>query len=481
MSYSPEFWHWLALCQHELLLFAGVFFLLGALDDILVDLVYCALKAGGRLRTPWHDRNLLRERPLPGPASVFIPAWNEAEVIGDTLAHLLGAWRQPDLRVYLGCYANDPETIAAASAAAGGDPRLRLVVNPRKGPTTKADCLNRLYRAMCEDERRTGRDFALVVFHDAEDLVDGGALGLLAQAVARGADFVQLPVEPLVQRYRSWFDNQLGSHYCEEFAEAHGKTMMVRDALGAAIPGAGVGCGVARGMLARLAAQQRDGCPFSSESLTEDYELGLSVHELGGVCRFVRARGEDSTLIATRAFFPARLDHVVRQKTRWVHGIALQGWDRIGWGERWAERWMRARDRRGPFAGLVLAVGYALIVLTALGGIATLAGLIAPRPLTPVLKALLLLNMVAFGWRVCWRFAFTLRVYGWAEALRAVLRIPIANLVAIMAGRRAVMAYIANLKGGALVWDKTPHVRHPAAPPAPAGSERGPAMAATFL
>ena len=32
-----DFWHWLALCQHELLLFAGVFFLIGALDDVLVD------------------------------------------------------------------------------------------------------------------------------------------------------------------------------------------------------------------------------------------------------------------------------------------------------------------------------------------------------------------------------------------------------------------------------------------------------------
>ena len=29
-----EFWQWLALLQHELLLFAGVFFLIGALDDL---------------------------------------------------------------------------------------------------------------------------------------------------------------------------------------------------------------------------------------------------------------------------------------------------------------------------------------------------------------------------------------------------------------------------------------------------------------
>lgn len=459
--WSVDIWHWLALCQHELLLFAGVFFLLGALDDIVVDLIFLALKANGRVATVWHDRAALSARPLPGPAAVFLPAWSEAEVIGDTIARLLGEWRQADLRLYVGCYRNDPATIAAALAAAGqhGDPRLRLVVNPCDGPTTKADCLNRLYRAMCEDEARSGRNFAFVVFHDAEDVVDGAALGLLGQTIAAGADFVQLPVEPLVQRDRSWFGNQLGSHYCEEFAEAHGKTMVVRDALGAAIPGAGVGSAVARPMLARLAAEHRDGLPFSTDSLTEDYELGLAVHELGGTCRFVRARGTDGRLIATRAYFPARLDHVVTQKTRWVHGIALQGWDRIGWGETWAERWMRARDRRGPFAGLVLAVGYVLIVLTALGGVAVIAGLIAPYPVTPMLRVLLLLNLAAFTWRVAWRLLFTVRVYGWAEGLRAVLRIPVANLVAIMAGRRAVLAYVASLRGGALTWDKTPHVR----------------------
>jgi bacteriophage N4 adsorption protein B len=30
-------WQWLALLQHELLLFAGIFFLIGAADDLAVD------------------------------------------------------------------------------------------------------------------------------------------------------------------------------------------------------------------------------------------------------------------------------------------------------------------------------------------------------------------------------------------------------------------------------------------------------------
>ncbi len=460
--WSVELWHWLALCQHELLLFAGVFFLLGAIDDLIIDAAYLWLRMRGTAATGKRVRRALITRPLSGPVAVFIPAWSESEVIGDTLARMRAEWPQPQLTFYIGCYCNDPATIAAVVAAARGDRRVRLVIHASPGPTTKADCLGRLYRALCDDERRIAEPFTMVVFHDAEDMVDPAALGLLDEAIAGGADFVQLPVEPLVQRYRGWFQNQLGSHYCEEFAEAHGKAMMVRDALRAAIPGAGVGCAVARAMLRDLAALRPDGQPFPSDSLTEDYELGLTVNALGGVSRFVRARGEDGTLIATRAYFPARLDHVVGQKARWLHGIALQAWDRVGWGEGLIERWMRARDRRGPFAGLVLLVGYLLLVLTAAGQLAALAGAVEPRPLTPLLKMLLLANLAAFAWRSLCRFVFTARNYGLAEGARAVLRIPLANIVAIMAGRRAVMAYVASLAHGTLVWDKTPHVRHPA-------------------
>jgi adsorption protein B len=212
-------WQWFALLQHELLLFAGIFFLIGAADDLAVDALWLWLRATGRVRTPQRQREPLRQRPLHGPAAVLIPAWQEAAVIGDTIAHLLASWPQPALRLYVGCYRNDPATLAAAVAAARGDPRLRLVIHGRDGPSTKADCLNRLHAAVATDEARSGRRFAMVVFHDAEDMVDPAALGLLDEAIAGGADFAQLPVEPLVQHRGTWMANQLGSHYCEEFAE----------------------------------------------------------------------------------------------------------------------------------------------------------------------------------------------------------------------------------------------------------------------
>lgn len=457
-----DLWQWIALLQHELLLFAGVFFLIGALDDLAVDAVWLWLKATGRALTPQRPRTLLQNRSLHGPAAVLIPAWQEAAVIGQTIHHLLQSWPQPTLRVYVGCYRNDPLTLAAGIAAARGDPRVRMVIHDRDGPSTKADCLNRLYAALATDETRAGRRFASVVFHDAEDMVDAGALGLLDETIAAGADFVQLPVEPLVQRHSGFMARQIGSHYCEEFAEAHGKAMVVRDALGASLPGAGVGCAASRQALDQLSARRADGLPFASDSLTEDYELGLAIAAAGGRCRFVRVRGDDGLLVATRAFFPNRFESVVRQKSRWVLGIALQGWDRVGWSGGLIERWMRTRDRRGPLTALVLLAGYALVVLTGVMGIAVVAGFAQPVPLTPLMISLLFANAMAFVWRVAARFAFTAREYGLREGLLAVARLPLANVIAIIAGRRAVIIYAATLRGRVALWDKTEHDIHPA-------------------
>lgn len=453
-----DIWQFLALIQYEMLLFAGVFFLIGAVDDFAVDLAWLWLKLTGRASTPKVDRGQLQSKPLDDPVAVFIPAWQESEVISDTIRHLLGVWPQDNLRLYIGVYRNDPATLEAAVFAAQGDLRLRVVIHDRDGPSTKADCLNRLYEAMSDDERRSSKRVSCVLFHDAEDMVDPAGLGLLDLAINDGADFAQLPVEPLPQAGRDW----LGSHYCEEFAEAHGKAMVVRSAVGAALPAAGVGCAMERGALEQLADASKEGVPFDPASLTEDYELGLAIAEQGGRCRFVRARGEDDQLIATRAYFPSKLSEIVRQKTRWVHGIALQGWDRTGWSGGAAETWMRARDRRGPFTALVLALGYILLALTLVTSLASAFGMYPTLVVSPLMFALITANLCFLAWRIFWRFLFTARNYGVAEGVFAVLRLPITNIIAIMAGWRAIFAYWRTFFGRGIVWDKTIHNRHPA-------------------
>ena len=453
-----ELWQWLAVLQHELLLFAGVFFLIGALDDLAIDCIYFWRRLTGRAQTLQVNGEMLADEELAGPAAIFIPAWHEDAVIGDTISHALKVWRQENITLYIGCYPNDPATMAAVMTAASGDARVRLVIHDRNGPTTKADCLNRLYQALEADEARSGQRARMVLFHDAEDLVDPAGLALLDRAIGT-ADFAQLPVLPMPRADSRW----IGSHYCEEFAEAHGKAMVVRSELGAALPAAGVGCAASRRALINL-ADARGGLPFASDSLTEDYELGIAIAAQGGRSMFVRARAEDGSLIATRSYFPGRLDHVVRQKTRWIHGIALQGWDRVGWGRNALEVWMRMRDRRGPLTALVLLAGYVLLALATFGWGAAQLGMLPEAEISPVAQTLLLINFCFFAWRVVCRFAFTTREYGVLEGLRAILRIPVANIIAIMAGRRAVMTYLGTLSGSAIEWDKTDHAAHPTPP-----------------
>ena len=76
---------------------------------------------------------------------------------------------------------------------------------------------------------------------------------------------------------------------------------------------------------------------------------------------------------------------------------------------------------------------------------------------------LLWANIASFGWRATMRFAFTAREYGVRQGLFAILRLPHANLIAILAGRRAFSAYLRTLLGGKAKWDKTYHHAHPSA------------------
>lgn len=449
----------LVLLEHELLAFAAFWLCVGLLDEIAVDLTWLYLKLRGRIDTLRLPIGYGAE-PLSGHAAVLIPAYQEAAVIGATVSHMLAAWPQRELTIYVGCYRNDGATIAAAGEAAAADTRVRVVIHGADGPTTKADCLNRLYRALEADERRLGRDYASIVLHDAEDMVHPAALQAIDAALVL-RDFVQLPVRPELQRRSRW----IAGHYADEFAETHAKGMVVRAALNAPLPAAGVGCGVSRaalGMLAARRASDGEPGPFAPDSLTEDYELGLVLSQGGRGSAFLRMRDDSGALVSTGSYFPNRLDAAVRQKTRWIHGIALQGWDRMGWSSRAVEFWMALRDRRGLLTALVLASAYLLLIFDALLVGMTKAGLVRPHALSQPLQIMLWISLAGFVWRAVLRFGFTAREYGVFEGVMAVLRIPVANIIAIMAGRRALVAYFRSLRTGQVVWDKTTHEAHPA-------------------
>lgn len=442
--------------MREAALFAATGFLILGLSDLAVDLIWIGLRLRA-LSRPAASIDDLPPPEHPGLLAVFLPAWDETAVIGPMLSGAVAAWGPGDWRIYVGTYPNDPATRAAAGAVA--DPRVRIVTGRQPGPTTKADCLNLLWRALLADEAADGRRAKAIVLHDAEDVVHPDELRLFDGLVER-FDLVQLPVLPLIDPHSRW----LGGHYADEFSESHGKELAVRGALGAGLPSAGVGCAFSRTALERIAAE-RDGLPFDADSLTEDYELGLRIADAGGRSVFLRVTGADGRLVATSEYFPGTLPAAVAQKARWMTGIALAGWDRLGWSGGIAERWMRLRDRQSLLAALLLFAGYlALILWLVLKAWEGATGR-APAPLPEGLTLLVAANTLLLAWRLAIRAGFTAASYGWREGLRAAPRAVIGNGVAMLAAAAALGRYRALRRGGRPRWGKTAHI-FPAAPPA---------------
>ncbi|MCS6987719.1 MAG: glycosyltransferase [Sphingomonadaceae bacterium] len=437
----------LTLLLREGLWLTGVLVLANALDDLAVDLLWPWARVWAALRPPPRPARPLRY-------AILVPAWQEAQVIGPMLRHLVQALGDRDARVHVGVYPNDPATAAAAGAVP--DPRIRIVVTDRPGPTTKADCLNQLWRSVQAAEAAEGRAVDAIVLHDAEDVVDGAQFDLFDSLLPRHA-MVQIPVIPVVESWGAF----VAGHYLDEFAVTHGRDLVVRSALGAPLPSAGVGTALRRDAVEALARASGD--PFDPASLTEDYELGIRLHALGRPTTFARVRA-GGRLVAVRECFPDRLDAAVRQKARWLYGIGLAGLDRLGWPQGWVARWMLWRDRKSLVVAWVAVAGYALLALAAAASLLGRSSDLAVDPISlllqrdPGLTVLLGLTGVALAWRLLVRFVATWRTAGFVQGLLSIPRAPIANLVNAVAAVHAIGVYRQAVEHGRPPpWRKTAH------------------------
>jgi adsorption protein B len=445
------------LVQRELLLFCAFWLLVGGIDDLCIDFIWIGRRVYRHSRYYRHQPPL-RSHELPecedtGLLAIFIPAFREDAVIGAMLLHAIRQWQDSSCqhRFYVGCYPNDDASVARVMTAARNSPNIRLVLVKRFGPSTKADCLNRLWDALLTDEAAGGYKAKGVILHDAEDAVHADELDIFNRLLGK-AGAVQLPVIPVRTAGSPW----VSGHYCDEFAEAHGKSLVVREALGAAMPLAGVACAIDRNLLGRIALQT-GGKPFDESSLTEDYELGIRLGAAGGRTIMARMRDRHGRIAGTRACFPDTMTASVRQKTRWLTGISLAGWDRLGWHGNIAQKWMLVHDRRSIFAAIVLFAAYICILLTAALMLLEAVDFHKPSPLSPLLLWLLLANSICFVWRLAMRALFVASLYGAGEALLSVPRSIVANFISIMAAQRACTGYIRHCFGAPLAWDKTTH------------------------
>src|SRR3546814_8947407 len=67
------------------------------------------------------------------------------------------------------------------------------------------------------------------------------------------------------------------------------------------------------------------------------------------------------------------------------------------------------------------------------------------------------LNALLMVWRLAVRGIFASKFYGWREAVRSAPRAVLANIIAIIAARRAMLHHIRISRGTMPVWEKTTH------------------------
>lgn len=421
-----------------------IYLILSGLDDVAIDLI-------------WWWQWTFRRPTAPTPAqldqtperqtAIFVPLWHEHQVIEQMLSHNLATMQYSHITFFVGVYPNDALTCEAVERAVQRYANVRMARVPHPGPTSKADCLNWIYQRMLLDEEARGVTYETILTHDAEDMIHPQALRWINHSLAQGVDFVQVPVLALKTPLLA-FTHGI---YCDEFAELHTRDMAVRSSLQAFVPSAGVGTGYSRRALQALAEQDSNQI-FIPGCLTEDYENGLRLHQLGMRQMFIPIlKGVDDTFVATREYFPQHFWSSVRQRTRWVTGIALQSWERNGWRGSWKTRYWLWRDRKGLIGGPLGLVTTAMF----------LAALVWPPVWAEVstpLRGLFEITTALGLYRILFRMGCVMRVYGGAMAALVPVRIFWSNWINGLATIRAMGKYTsARFHGHALSWTKTTH------------------------
>jgi adsorption protein B len=426
--------------------------LISGLDDVFITVAFLFTR---RTLFPWPEDSAL-DAATERPIAILVPLWREHRVIGSMLEHNLAAIRYSAYDIFVGVYPNDDDTRRAVEAVATTHPRVHLVVGPHDGPTSKGDCLNWVYRGMERHECENGIRYEVVMTHDAEDLADPDSLRLVSW-FSREYAMVQVPVLALPTPIAELTHGL----YCDEFAEFQTKDIPMRQRLGGFLPANGVGTGFERAALEHLACT-RGGLIFDPACLTEDYENGFRLHALGYRQIFLPVRLRDGRPVATREYFPRDFRGATRQRSRWVAGIALQGWQNHGWRGAWPQAYWFWRDRKGLVGNLVAPLAN-LLFLAGLGSFAAHTGpgrswrLAALVPLW--LSRLCLMTYAIAVIQMSVRAWASARIYGLRFAAATPVRVAWSNVVNFVATVAAIRQFAgARLARRVIAWRKTEHV-----------------------
>ncbi len=272
----------------------------------------------------------LRNTP-PKMLAISIAAWHESGVIGNVIANFINTADYPKsmYHLFVGVYPNDPETIEAVEEVTRVFPNVHMIINCKKGPTTKAQNINHMIRRIKEYEKDNGISFASLTVHDSEDVIHTYEL-LATNYLIDNHDALQFPVFPIMKmpKFSNFFKQLTTATYADEFAENHYISMVERRNMNAFVPCAGTGFAISMKRIREFG----NGDVLPSESLTEDYLLSLSMFKKGISFTYVlnrlprvMANGKvRKDYITTRSLFPHTFKAAVKQKTRWTYGITMQ-------------------------------------------------------------------------------------------------------------------------------------------------------------
>lgn len=453
---------------------SAVLILISSLDDLLIDIAYWWGKLQGLctfwVRPPAQAR---LDREPEKLIAIMVPAWQESDVIANMVANTNNTFDYSRYHIFVGVYANDPDTRREVDKVRQRFPNVHRAEVPHDGPTSKADCLNWIIQNILLYEERTGQTFGAFLMHDAEDVVHPYGLKTVNWFVDEAA-MIQMPVLSMDRK----LTKLVACHYMDEFAEFHTKDLPVRSALAGMTPSAGVATAFHRDAILAL-VKEKNGLPFNTDSLTEDYDVAHRLNALGYPSQFVRYHARiprqrkswfgDRTvtvrrreLVATKEFFPDRFTTSVRQKARWTLGISIMGWNQLGWFGGPINRYYLFRDRKALFTAPVGIIGY-LIVIQILG--AMLLEWLWPEALDlpPVIDrhwvwVLVTINLFFLINRILHRAWFTGINHGLKHVPLTPVRIVVSNLISFGAFWRASRQWIMHLiTRRPIAWDKTQH------------------------
>ena len=433
----------------------GIWILASGLDDLVPDVVcfYHWLIRKRAARPPTEEE--LRRKP-ECKIAIFVPLWREHCVIRKMVEHNIAAINYRSHHLFIGAYPNDSATVAAVEDLQRRYANVHLAMVPHDGPTSKADCLNAIYDQVLRFEKQSNTHFGVVMIHDAEDVIHPDSLRWV-NYYSDTHDMVQTPVLPL---RTAWWKLTHGV-YCDEFCESHTKDMRARQFTGSFIPSCGVGTSFSRKSLEQLGVTKGNHI-FEPACLTEDYENGLSLHLLGARQIFVPLSFRNGSFVATREYFPQTFRSAVKQRTRWVMGISLQGWERHGWKGGLMDKYWLWRDRKGLagnglslLTNLIFFYGLSTWIVTKLAGTPWGLGHSAfPSHFAPLYTATTSLG----AGRIAVRILCTGRVYGWLFASLVPVRTIYANFINSAATVCAIYRYTkGRLKKKPHAWLKTDH------------------------